>query len=159
MTLKSRMANTYTQIHIQFVFAVKHRNGLIHSTFKNELYQYISGIIKFNNHKLLAINGMPDHLHILIGMRPTQSISALMQDIKANSSKWINEKRFLKIRFEWQEGYGAFSYSKSHVSSVIDYIKNQEQHHAIKTFQDEYLEFLNLCEVEYDERYIFKEPI
>ena len=92
------MANTYTQINIQFVFAVKYRNGLIHSSFKEELYQYISGIIKAHNHKLLAINGMPDHLQILVGMRPSQSVSDLMQYIKANSSKWINEKKFLKVK-------------------------------------------------------------
>ena len=153
------MANTYTQIHIQFVFAIKHRDGLILSSFKEELYQYIAGIIKYHNHKLLAINGMPDHIHILIGMRPTQSISDLLQDIKGNSSKWINEKKFLKIKFEWQEGYGAFSYSKSHINAVIDYIKNQEQHHSVKSFREEYLEFLTLFEVDYDERYIFKEPV
>lgn len=154
-----KMANTYTQIHIQFVFAVKYRDGLIHSSFKDELYQYITGIIKNNNHKLIAINGMPDHLHILIGMRPTQTISDLMQDIKGSSSKWINEKKFLKVKFEWQEGYGAFSYSKSHVDAVIDYIKNQEKHHASKTFREEYLGFLKLFEIEYDEKYIFKEPL
>lgn len=102
---------------------------------------------------------MSDHIHILIGMRPTQSISELMQIIKANSSKWINEKKFLKVKFEWQEGYGAFSYSKSHVQNVIKYIQNQEERHKIKTFQEEYLEFLEAYEVEYDERYIFKEPI
>lgn len=153
------MANTYTQIHVQFVFAVKFRNGLIHASFKEELYQYISGIIKANNHKLLAINGMPDHLHIFIGMRPTQSISDLLQDIKGSSSKWINEKKFLKVKFEWQEGYGAFSYSKSHVNNVINYIQNQENHHKKETFRDEYLKFLKVFEIEYDERYIFNEPI
>ncbi|GAA4061292.1 IS200/IS605 family transposase [Flavobacterium cheonanense] len=153
------MANTYTQIHVQFVFAVKFRNGLIHASFKEELYQYISGIIKANNHKLLAINGMPDHLHIFIGMRPTQSISNLLQDIKGSSSKWINEKKFLKVKFEWQEGYGAFSYSKSHVNNVINYIQNQENHHKKETFRDEYLKFLKVFEIEYDEHYIFKEPI
>ena len=152
------MANTYTQIHVQFVFAVKFRNGLIHASFKEELYQYISGIIKANNHKLLAINGMPDHLHIFIGMRPTQSISDLLQDIKGSSSKWINEKKFLKVKFEWQEGYGAFSYSKSHVKNVIDYIQNQENHHKKESFIEEYLKFLEVFEIEYDERYIFKEP-
>lgn len=152
------MANTYTQIHIQLVFAVKHREGLIHSSFKTELYQYITGIIKYHNHKLLAINGMPNHVHIFMGMRPTQSISDLLQDIKGNSSKWINEKKFLKVKFEWQEGYGAFSYSKSQVNTVIDYIKNQEQRHAVKSFREEYLEFLTLHEIEYDERYIFNEP-
>jgi len=153
------MANTYTQIHLQFVFAVKYRNGLIHSSFKQELYQYISGIIKANNHKLLAINGMPDHLHILVGMRPSQSVSDLMQDIKANSSKWINEKKFLKVKFEWQEGYGAFSYSKSHVQNVIHYIQNQEEKHKVKSFNEEYLDFLNAFEIDYDERYVFKDLI
>jgi REP element-mobilizing transposase RayT len=153
------MANTYTQIHIQFVFVVKYRDGLIHLSFKDELYQYIAGIIKYHNHKLLAINGMPDHIHVLVGMRPTQSISDLLQDIKGSSSKWINEKKFLKVNFEWQEGYGAFSYSKSQLNNVINYIKNQEQHHSIKSFRQEYLEFLELFEVVYDERYIFKEPI
>lgn len=140
------MANTCRFIFNLF-FAVN-RDGLIHSSFKEELYQYISGIIKANNHKLLAINGMSDHIHILIGMRPTQSISDLMQIIKANSSKWINEKKFLKIKFEWQEGYGAFSYSKSHVQNVINYIQNQEERHRTKSFQEEYLEFLEAFEVE-----------
>ena len=153
------MANTYTQIHVQFVFAVKFRNGLIHASFKEELYQYISGIIKANDHKLLAINGMPDHLHIFIGMRPTQPISDLLQDIKGSSSKWINEKKFLKVKFEWQEGYGAFSYSKAHVKNVIEYIQNQENHHKKESFREEYLKFLKVFEIEYDERYIFNEPI
>ena len=151
------MSNTYTQIHIQFVFAVKYRNGLIHSSFKQELYQYISGIIKANNHKLLAINGMSDHLHILVGMRPSQSVSDLIQNIKSNSSRWINEKKFLKVKFEWQEGYGAFSYSKSHVQNVIRYIQNQEEKHKAKTFNEEYLDFLNAFEIDYDERYVFKD--
>jgi putative transposase len=153
------MANTYTQIHIQFVFAVKFRDGIIHESFKQELFKYISGIVNAHNHKLLAINSMPDHIHIFIGMRPTQSISDLMQDIKGNSSKWINEKKFLKVRFEWQEGYGAFSYSKSHVNRVIDYIFNQENHHKKESFQEEYVRFLKAFEIDYDERYIFKDLI
>lgn len=153
------MANTYTQIHIQFIFAVKYRDGIIHHSFKQELYQYISGIIQAHNHKVLAINGMPDHIHILIGMRPTQSISDLMQDIKGSSSKWINLKKFLKIKFEWQEGYAAFSYSKSHVNTVIKYIQNQETHHKSKTFKEEYLKFLEVFEIEFDERYVFNDPI
>lgn len=152
------MANTYTQIHIQFVFVVKYRKGLIEASFKEELYQYISGIVKHYDHKLLAINGMPDHVHVFIGMRPTQSISDLMQDIKGSSSKWINDKKFLKVKFEWQSGYGAFSYSKSHVQNVINYIKNQENHHKKQTFRDEYLDFLKKFDIEYDERYIFKDP-
>jgi REP element-mobilizing transposase RayT len=123
------------------------------------LYQYISGIIKANNHKLLAINGMSDHLHILIGMRPSQSVSDLIQNIKSNSSKWINEKKFLKVKFEWQEGYGAFSYSKSHVQNVIRYIQNQEEKHKVKSFNEEYLDFLKAFEIDYDERYVFKDLI
>ena len=153
------MANTYTQIHIQFVFAVKFRDAIIHSFWKDELYRYMTGIIQNNKHKLIAINGMPDHIHILIGMRPTQSISDLMQDIKGSSSKWINQKGFIKGKFEWQEGYGAFSYGKSQVKDVIAYIENQEQHHSKKTFRDEYMDFLKKFDVEYDEQYIFKEMI
>lgn len=153
------MANTYTQIHVQFVFVVKYRKGLIQTSFKKELYQYISGIIKRHNHKLLAINGMPDHVHVFIGMRPTQSISDLMQDIKGSSSKWINEKKFLPIKFEWQSGYGAFSYSKSDVERVIKYVQNQEAHHQRQTFIKEYTQFLNTFEIDYDENYIFKAPM
>jgi len=153
------MANTYTQIHIQFVCAVKFRDGLIHESFKEELFKYISGILNVHHHKLLAINSMPDHIHIFIGMRPTQSISDLMQEIKANSSRWINEKKFLKVKFEWQEGYGAFSYSKSQVNQVIDYIFNQENHHKKQSFKEEYLQFLKAFEIDYDERYVFKDLI
>ena len=150
------MPNTYTQIHIQVVFAVQNRVSIIRKSWKDELYKYITGIIQNYGHKVLAINGMPDHLHILIGMRPTQSLSDLMQDIKGDSSKWINQKSFVNGKFSWQEGYGAFSYSKSHVDAVIKYIKNQEQHHKKKTFIEEYHEFLDKFEVEFDERYIFK---
>lgn len=153
------MANTYTQIHIQFVFAVKFRNAVIKPSWKDELYKYITGIVQNNKHKLLAINGMPDHIHILIGMRPSQSISELMQDIKANSSKWINKRGFLKTRFEWQEGYGAFSYSKSQLKKVALYIENQEEHHKQKTFLEEYVELLKKFEVDFDTKYIFKELI
>lgn len=151
------MANTYTQIHLQFVFAVKNRHSLIKASWKQELYSYISGIIEKQGHKLLAINGMTDHIHIFIGMRPTQSISDLLQDIKRNSALWINQKGFVNGKFEWQEGYGAFSYSKSHVSSVINYIENQEEHHKKISFRDEYLEFLKKFEIEYNEKYIFDE--
>ena len=153
------MPNTYTQIHIHFVFAVKYRDGVIHSSWKDELYKYITGIVQNNKHKLLIINGMPDHVHILIGLRPSQSISDLLQDIKGSSSKWINEKKFIKARFEWQEGYGAFSYSKSQIKTVTEYIENQELHHQKKTFREEYLEILQKFEVDYDEKYIFHELI
>ncbi len=150
------MANTYTQIHIHAIFAVKKRTGLIQKEWRDELYKYITGIIQLYNHKLLAINGMPDHLHVFFGMRPIQSLSDLMQDIKGNSSKWVNEKKFIKDKFEWQEGYGAFSYSKSQASRVIAYVQNQEIHHRKITFLDEYCEFLKKFEVKYDEKYIFK---
>ncbi len=152
------MANTYTQIHLQVIFAVKKRTGLIQKEWKNELYKYITGIIQAQDHKLLAINGMPDHLHVFFGMRPIQSLSDLMQEIKQDSSKWINRKKFIKEKFEWQEGFGAFSYSKSQASRVIAYVQNQEVHHRKITFLDEYKKFLEKFEVDYDERYIFKEP-
>ena len=150
------MANTYTQIHIQAVFSVQERNCIIKRIWKNELYQYITGIIQNRGHKVLAINGMPDHLHVFFGMRPVQSLSDLMQDIKGDSSKWINQKSFVKGHFTWQEGYGAFSYSKSQTDQVIDYIKNQEIHHQKKSFIEEYLEFLEKFEVPFDERFIFR---
>jgi REP element-mobilizing transposase RayT len=150
------MANTYTQIHIQSIFAVKKRSSLIQTEWKDELYKYITGIIQKHEHKLLAINGMPDHLHVFFGMRPAQSLSDLMQDIKGSSSKWINERGFVRGRFEWQAGYGAFSYSKSQVPNVISYIENQEIHHQKKTFLKEYVEFLKKFEVDYDERYLFQ---
>ncbi|WDF64637.1 IS200/IS605 family transposase [Flavobacterium sp. KACC 22763] len=153
------MANTYTQIHIHFVFAVKYRRAMIHKNWKDELFKYISGIIKNNNHKLLAIKGVSDHIHILIGIRPVQSISELMKSVKQNSSKWINENKFANNHFEWQEGYGAFSYSKSQLNAVIAYIENQEQHHKKKTFREEYINFLEKFEVDYDEKFIFKELI
>jgi putative transposase len=151
------MANTYTQIHIQVVFTVQNRDCIIQETWKDELYKYISGIVKNHNHKVLAINGMPDHIHILIGMRPTQSLSDLMQDVKGDSSKWINQKRFTKGKFSWQEGFGAFSYGKSQVNQVIDYIKNQEELHKKWSFLKEYRALLEKFEVEFDQRYIFKE--
>jgi REP element-mobilizing transposase RayT len=151
------MANTYTQIHIQAVFAVKYRLGIIQKNWKDELFKYVTGIIRENDHRLLAINGMPDHVHVFFGMRPAQSLSDLLQVIKANSSKWINERGFVKGRFEWQQGFGAFSYSKSQISDVIAYIQNQEAHHQKRTFLDEYRNLLEEFDVEYDSRYIFKE--
>ena len=150
---------TYSQIHIQLIFAVKFRESSIKTHWKEDLYKYITGIIQGNNHKLLCINGMPDHIHILIGLRPNQSISELVNQIKSNSSKWINESRFCATRFEWQKGYGVFSYGKSQVSDVVNYIKNQEIHHQKKSFRQEYLDFLNKFDVEFNEEYIFNELI
>jgi putative transposase len=150
------MANTYTQIHIQLVFAVQNRASLISPAWKEELHQYITGVIQKYDHKLLRINGMPDHIHILFGMRPTQALSDLVQHVKQDSSKWINEKRLSQGKFAWQSGFGAFSYSRSDVPNVIAYIRDQEKHHQVRTFQEEYLELLKAFEVEHDERYIFK---
>ena len=152
------MSNTYTQIHIQLIFAVQYRMAMIDKIWKDELYKYITGIIQKQKHKLIIINGVNDHIHILIGYRPHQSLSDLLQDIKGSSSKWINENKLTKIRFAWQEGYGAFSYSHSHLSKVISYITNQEQHHKKITFMNEYRSFLKSYEVEFDETYILKEP-
>ena len=153
------MANTYTQIHLQLIFAVKYREAVITNIWKNELYKYISGIIQQQKHKLIIVNGVADHLHLFVGFRPHQSLADLMQDIKGSSSKWINENKFTRSKFSWQEGYGAFSYSHSHLSNVINYIKNQENHHRKITFIDEYKAFLKTYEVEYDERYILKDPV
>lgn len=152
------MPNTYTQIHIHAVFAVKNRISLISKSWEQRLYQSITGIIQNHNHKLIAINGMSDHLHILFGMRPTQSLSDLMRDVKGDSSLWTNENKFVTGKFSWQEGYGAFSYSKSQISAVATYIENQELHHKKKTFIEEYSKMLIDFGIEYDKNYIF-EPI
>ncbi len=149
------MANTFTQIHIQVVFAVKNRQSLISKFWEDELYRFITGVIQNHGHKVLQINGMPDHVHILFGMRPSQSLSDLMQHIKQYSSRWINDKGLTKGKFSWQSGYGAFSYSKSDLPSVAAYIENQEIHHSTRSFLDEYVELLE--GFEYDEMYLFKE--
>lgn len=151
------MANTYTQIYLQIVFVVKNRASLIHSSWKTDLYKYITGIIQNNGHKLIAINGVSDHVHLFIGMKPNQSLSDLMQDVKAGSSKWIKEKGYVNGKFEWQPGYGAFSYSYSQIDAVVKYINNQEAHHSKKTFKEEYLEFLEKFNIAFDERYIFSD--
>jgi putative transposase len=152
------MANTYTQLHIQLVFAVKYRAALIEKEWKSRLHQYITGIFQKNEHKMLQVNSMPDHIHIFIGMRPHQSISSLVQNVKTESSKWIKNNKLCKSSFAWQEGFGAFSYSKSHVDRVIRYIQNQEAHHKKEAFPDEYRRLLKAFDIEYDEQYIFKEP-
>jgi len=150
------MANTYTQIHFQVVFSVQNRTSLIHAKWKDELYKYITTIIQNNNHKVLQINGMQDHIHILFGMRPTQSLSDLMKQVKQDSSKWVNNKGFVNGKFSWQAGYGAFSYSKWDVPKIINYIKNQEEHHKTKTFTEEYLILLKEFNIDFNEQYLFK---
>ena len=151
------MANSYTQLHIQFVFTVKYRAAMIDKEWKGRLHEYITGIFRQNKHKMLQINSVPDHIHILIGMRPHQSISSLVQNVKTESSKWIKAQSLCSYPFAWQEGYGAFSYAKSQVNDVIRYIQNQEIHHRKETFLNEYRKFLNAFEIEWDERHIFKE--
>jgi putative transposase len=153
------MANTYHQVYIQTVFAVKFREAIIDKTWKPELLSVIGNLIKENDCKSFIVNGVEDHIHCLIGLRPRVSISELMQSVKAKSSKWINEQKLTPERFEWQEGYGVFSYSHSHINSVYKYIENQEEHHKKRTFKEEYLDFLEKFEVPFDERYIFEELI
>ena len=153
------MANTYTQIHIQAIFAVQNRTCVIKKGWKEELHKYITGIVENHGHKMLQVNSMPDHVHLLFGLRPKESLSDLIKSVKGDSSKWINEKGFLRNKFSWQEGYGGFSYSKSQVPQVIKYIINQEEHHRKKTFIEEYIDFLDAFGVEYDRQYIFKEVL
>ena len=150
------MPNTYTQIHIHAIFAVQNRLSLISKTWEQRLYQYIAGIIQNHGHKLLVINGMPDHIHILLGMRPIESLSDLMRDVKGDSSLWINSNKLVMGKFSWQEGYGAFSYSKSQISAVATYIENQELHHRKKSFIEEYTKILQDFDVDFDERFVFK---
>lgn len=152
------MANTYTQLHIQFIFAVKYRIGLIQPIWQEQLHKYITGIFEKNSHKLLQINSMPDHIHIFIGHRPHQAISDIIQNVKTESSKWIKAEGF-SSDFAWQSGFGAFSYAKSQVPAVIRYIQNQQAHHKKQSFLDEYREFLTRFEIDWDERYIFNELV
>jgi REP element-mobilizing transposase RayT len=150
------MANTFTQIYLHVVFAVQGRQNLIQKENKEELHKYITGIIRNKNQKLIAINSMPDHAHIFIGMKPSIALSDLVRDIKNNSSNFINEKRWVRGKFNWQVGFGAFSYGHSQINAVVKYIQNQEKHHAKKTFKEEYLEMLKKFNVEYDEKYVFQ---
>lgn len=149
------VANTYSQIYIQIVFAVSGRENLIGVEWKTHLYKYITGIVKNHEQKLIAIGGVADHIHILLGVEPNMKISDIVRDIKANSSRFINEKRFVRGKFRWQEGFGAFSYSRSQVDSVVKYIQNQEEHHAQQSFRNEYLNLLKKFEVEFEEKYLF----
>lgn len=150
------MPGTFSKIYIQIVFAVKGRENLISNDWKNELYKYIAGIIKGKEQKPIIVNGMPDHIHAFIGLRPAMAIADITRDIKNNSSKFINENEFVNGKFAWQEGYGAFSYSHSHIGKVYNYIFNQEEHHKKKTFKEEYFDLLKKFEIEYDERYLFE---
>jgi REP element-mobilizing transposase RayT len=149
------MANTYSQVYLQFVFAVKGRQNLIPQKHEDELQKYIAGIVKNRNQKLIAINNVPDHIHLFVGFNTTMSIADFMEEVKSISSKFINDKAWLRGKFEWQRGYGVFSYSRSQLDNVTKYIMSQKEHHKKQTFKEEYLEFLNKFEIEYDDRYLF----
>jgi len=152
------MPNTYTQLYIHFIFAVKYRAAVIHPDWEVHLHKYITGVVQKNGHKLLAINSVPDHLHMLVGYNPLQSVSELMRLVKGDSSEFVNKNGFTKDKFRWQEGYGAFSNSTSHMDRVVKYIHNQKEHHRTKTFRDEYIGILREYDVDYNEKYIFFDP-
>jgi REP element-mobilizing transposase RayT len=149
------MANTYTQLNVQCVFSVLNRENFLLDKFRPELFKYISGILKNSNQFPLAVNGYKDHVHVFFELHPATSVSEVMQTVKANSSKWINENKFLPGKFRWQNGYGAFTYSRSQRDSVIKYIINQEQHHTKQSFKEEYLDLLHKFEIDYQDAYLF----
>lgn len=152
------MADTYTQLYIQFVFSVKGRKSMIPKTHKAEVHKYITGVVQDQRrrHKMLAIHCMPDHIHLFIGLHTTQSIADIVNDIKTAFSKFIKTQTWMPHNFSWQNGYGAFSYSKSHIDRVVKYILNQEAHHQKRTFKEEYLDFLDKFEIPYEEKYLFE---
>ena len=153
------MSNTFSQVYIQCVFAVKFRAALLNKNWDQRLRSYISAIIQDNGHKVLAINNMPDHLHVFFGLNPTQSISSLMQIVKGESSEWINREKLCSQKFQWQTGYAAFSYAKSEISTVVSYIQNQQEHHKKIPFLDEYKIMLETAGIEYNPKYIFQPPV
>ncbi|TRX31873.1 IS200/IS605 family transposase [Flavobacterium sp. ZT3R18] len=150
------MSGTFSQVYIQVVFAVKGRQNLLQKPWRDEVFKYMAGIIKGKNQKSIIVNGVEDHVHLFIGLKPSMSISDLIRDVKNNTTNFINEQKFIQGKFSWQEGYGAFSYSHSQIDSVYQYIFNQEEHHHKKTFKEEYLDFLKKFEIEYDEKYLFE---
>ncbi len=151
-------SNTYTQLYIHCVFAVKYRAAMLHNDWDDRLRLYITATVQNEGHKMLSINNIADHIHFLVGLNPKQSISDMMRLVKGDSSEWINKEKLTSSKFQWQDGYGAFSHSKSQVDSVVKYIRNQEEHHKKTTFLDEYRKMLQDFGVEYDEQYIFKLP-
>jgi REP element-mobilizing transposase RayT len=150
------MAGTFSQIYIQVVFAVNGRENLLQKPWRDDVFKYMSGIIKGKNQKPIIINGVTNHVHLFIGLKPSMAVSDLVRDVKNNSSNFINEKKLVRGKFSWQEGYGSFSYAHSQIDHVYKYIQNQESHHQKKTFREEYLEFLNKFEVDYEERFLFE---
>ena len=149
------MPNTYTQIYIQLVFAVRERACLIAPEWKADIFKYIAGILANRGQKLIAIGGVADHIHILFGMLPSIALSDLVGDVKTSSGNFINEKRFVKGKFYWQEGFGAFSYSRAQIDAVAKYVMDQEKHHANRSFREEYVELLDRFDIEYQDKYLF----
>ena len=149
------MAGTYSQIYIQIVFAVQGRQNLLQKAWRQEVFKYMAGIIKNKEQKPIIVNGVEDHIHVFVGLKPSKALSDLVRDVKNNSSNFINDHKWIRGRFSWQEGYGAFSYSHSQIEGVYDYILNQEQHHAKQAFKDEYMDFLKKFEIEHDVKYLF----
>ena len=149
------MPGTYSQIYMQYVFAVKGRANLLHDDWRDELFKYISGIITKKGQKAIIVNGYRDHVHVFVGLKPSMKISDLIRDIKNNSSNFINSNNWIKGKFSWQEGYGVFTYSHSHIDNVYQYILNQELHHSKKTFKEEYIDFLKKFEIEFEDKYLF----
>jgi len=150
------MAGSYSQVYLQYVFAVKGRQNLLQKPWREEVFKYISGIIKGKNQKPIIVNGVSDHVHVFVGLKPAMPIPDLIRDIKNNSSNFINENKWVNGKFSWQEGYGVFSYSHSQIDKVYRYIANQEAHHEKKTFKDEYIDFLVKSGIDYDEKYLFE---
>jgi len=149
------MAGTFSQLYIQVVFAVHGRQKLIHKSWSQDLNKYISGIINAKKQKSIIVNGMPDHIHAFIGLQPSTALSDVVRDIKCNSTNFINNQRFVRGKFSWQEGFGAFSYSQSHIKHVYDYILHQEKEHATRTFKEEYIDLMDRFQIKYDERFLF----
>lgn len=150
------MSGTFSQIYIHVVFAVRNRESLIHSSWEERLYQYITGVVRNKGQKMLAINGVNNHIHLVIGIKPSCSLSDLVREVKKSSNEWINGNKLINYKFNWQEGFGAFSYSHSQLDLVIKYVMNQKEHHKKKSFREEYLDFLKKFEIEYDEKYVFE---
>jgi putative transposase len=150
------MSNTFSQMYVQVVFAVKYRESLIRPEWEDELYKYITGAVQSEGQKMLAINGMPDHLHFFMGIKPNLSLSDLVREIKKSSNDMIKRNKFTKNNFQWQEGFGAFTYGHSQLDGVINYIHNQKEHHKRITFKDEYIVLLKEFGIKFEEKYLFK---
>jgi REP element-mobilizing transposase RayT len=150
------MPGTFSQIYIQIVFAVKGRENLLQKPWREEVSKYMSSIVKAKNQKPIIVNGVADHVHLFIGLKPAATLSDLVRDIKNNTANFINDKKFLRGKFSWQEGYGAFSYGHSQLNAVYNYILNQEEHHKKQTFKEEYVELLRRFDVEHDQKYLFE---